>query len=747
METVADDTVERQAGEAAGHPKDRCMTLLNGIVGKETYLQGKYLAVGLNGSGTIGTTKNVLPEFNTDLAAGYKRLGLVGDTDGFGTGKAATHDAVVRGLCIEGFNIGYKTGGATYVRSNQELAGLSQINGTASNASTKTVAEADWKGATTEKLAVDQKVTLTDDAKFLRFEVTLTNNSAASMADLRYLRTVDPDLADGFSTVNTIVKQGAGGALVTAAAKAGADPMFLYSNDTRAVVTTGGFINQDPYASSVTTAQAVGTTTKTDVSMSINFDLGSLAAGKSTTVVFYMGITDNLTATIAEIDKLPGGVVTAPSNAAPVAVADSVTIVAGDLGKGNVLLNDKDANGDALTAKLDKGPSHGAVTLSADGSYIYKADAGYVGNDSFTYVASDGKASSSSTVSVTVKAPTPTVPANTAPAAAADSVAIVAGEVGRGNVLLNDKDANGDVLTAKLDKGPGHGVVTLSADGNYIYKADAGYVGNDSFTYLASDGKATAAATVSVTVKAPQPTFPSLPVSPLLQRAGTVNGSASTNDTLTGVSQHNSFYFDLAAKSGADKIANFGSSDILVTKGVLYDGNGDGLITFSRSKLSLDGAGSADSVTLSGVSALRFLGTEDGLSVYANGALKPKGVIEGKIGDDVFKGDVADSKKNVFFFDSALDIHLGDDRIDNFGAKDLLVTTSAISTKALGASGVVKLVGADSLPGEAGTVELHGLNGAAVQALDFDGSVNHNGSTYYVYSLHGSSAGLADLSF
>ncbi|SEN60131.1 VCBS repeat-containing protein [Sphingomonas gellani] len=623
------------------------MTLLNGMVGEETYLQGKYLAVGLSSSGTIGTAKNVPSSVTTDTGAGYRRLGLIGDTDGFGTGKAATHDAVVRGLCIEGFNIGYKTGGNTYVRSNQELAGLSQIDGKASNGSTKTVAESDWKGATTEKLGVDQKITLTDDAKFLRFEVTLTNNSSVSMADLRYMRTVDPDLADGFSTVNTIVKQGSGSALVTAAAKAGADPMFLYSNDDRAVVTTGGFINQNPYANSVTTAQAVGTVTNADVSMSINFDLGTLGAGKATTVVFYMGITDNLNATIAQIDKLSGGTVTTPppvTNTAPVAVDDTLAIVSGDTGKGNVLTNDKDADGDALTAALKKGPSHGTVTLSADGSYVYKAAAGYVGSDSFTYTASDGKASSS--------------------------------------------------------------------------------------------------ATVAVSVKAPPPVNPGLPESPLLQRAGTVDGSASTSDTLTGAKAHNSFYFDLDAKSGADKISNFGEHDILVTNGKLFDGNGDGIISMPRQKLCLDGAGSADTVTIAGVTALRFLGTDDtGLSVYADASVKPKGAIEGKISDDVLKGDVLDAKKNVFFFDTGLDIHLGDDRIDSFGAKDLLVTTSALSSTELGKSGVAKLTG------DVGTVELHGLAGAAVQSLEFDGSVDHGGVTYYVYSLEGSAVGTANLSF
>jgi hypothetical protein len=245
-----------------------------------------------------------------------------------------------------------------------------------------------------------------------------------------------------------------------------------------------------------------------------------------------------------------------------------------------------------------------------------------------------------------------------------------------------------------------------------------------------------------------------LPNSPLLKLATTLNGSESTAATLTGVAQHNSFYFDLGATSGSDTITNFGDQDILVTKGRLFDGNGDGIIGMSSSKLSLDGPRSADAVVIAGVSSVRFLGTNDaGLSVYANGETRPQGVIEGKISDDVLSGDIADLMESIFFYDTALDVHLGNDQINNFGAKDLLVTTSALKSTSLGTTGLVKLVGGSGDPGdtltagEAGTIDLNGISGAAVQKLEFDGAISQGDSTYYVYSLVGSQVGLADLGF
>lgn len=66
---------------------------------------------------------------------------------------------------------------------------------------------------------------------------------------------------------------------------------------------------------------------------------------------------------------------------------DSTLIVPASVG---VLLNDSDPDGDPLTAILQNTPSHGTVTLAADGSFDYIPTPGFSGNDMFMYRASDG---------------------------------------------------------------------------------------------------------------------------------------------------------------------------------------------------------------------------------------------------------------------------------------------------------------------------------------------------------------------
>jgi VCBS repeat-containing protein len=86
-----------------------------------------------------------------------------------------------------------------------------------------------------------------------------------------------------------------------------------------------------------------------------------------------------------------------------------------------VLANDADADGDPLTAAVGTAPAHGHLTLNADGSFAYTADDGYVGTDTFTYVANDGMADSApATVQVRVAAPPPppAPPVDTTPPAA-----------------------------------------------------------------------------------------------------------------------------------------------------------------------------------------------------------------------------------------------------------------------------------------------------------------------------------------
>lgn len=96
-----------------------------------------------------------------------------------------------------------------------------------------------------------------------------------------------------------------------------------------------------------------------------------------------------------------------PTNDAPVAVDDALTttinteLVLSDPG---VLINDTDADGDALAIAEVTQPSHGTVSWGDDGSLVYTPNAGFSGTDSFTYVADDGTARSNvATVEIEVE--------------------------------------------------------------------------------------------------------------------------------------------------------------------------------------------------------------------------------------------------------------------------------------------------------------------------------------------------------
>ena len=88
--------------------------------------------------------------------------------------------------------------------------------------------------------------------------------------------------------------------------------------------------------------------------------------------------------------------------------------------------------------------------------------------------------------------------------------------------------------------------------------------------------------------------------------------------------------------------------------------------------------------------------------------------------------------------------------IKAFGAKDLLVTTTALSDSnrmAWSISGPDKVL---DLPGDrtiahTGTVIVDDATGQASASLHFDGHVHHGDSDYYVYGLTGGSGGVGDV--
>lgn len=192
-------------------------------------------------------------------------------------------------------------------------------------------------------------------------------------------------------------------------------------------------------------------------------------------------------------------------NGAPDAQADSYALNEGstlvvDAANG-LLANDTDPDGTPLVASLLEGPQHGTLTINADGSFSYVPNPGFSGTDSFTYLANDGADQTQAVVTLTVN------DVNAAPVGQADSYTLerngtLVVDVANG-VLANDSDPDGDTLSATLLQSPQHGTFVLNVDGSFTYEPDAGFTGEDSFTYALFDGAEFVPVTVTLSVTPP----------------------------------------------------------------------------------------------------------------------------------------------------------------------------------------------------------------------------------------------------
>ena len=92
-------------------------------------------------------------------------------------------------------------------------------------------------------------------------------------------------------------------------------------------------------------------------------------------------------------------------------------------------------------------------------------------------------------------------PVNHPPSAVADKVTTSQGKQIIINVLANDTDIDGDVLTVQSVTQPTSGVVTINTNQTLTYKPNTGFSGVETFTYTISDGHGgTSTADVTVTV-------------------------------------------------------------------------------------------------------------------------------------------------------------------------------------------------------------------------------------------------------
>jgi len=131
-------------------------------------------------------------------------------------------------------------------------------------------------------------------------------------------------------------------------------------------------------------------------------------------------------------------------------------------------------------------PSHGILTFSFDGSFIYEPDENYYGTDSFTYRAYDSIIySDPGIVYINI------TPINDPPVANDDYYITFEDtilDIAAPGILNNDTDAENDTLSAFLVNDVSNGILTLNNNGSFLYSPDANYYGSDSFTYNVSDG-------------------------------------------------------------------------------------------------------------------------------------------------------------------------------------------------------------------------------------------------------------------
>lgn len=194
----------------------------------------------------------------------------------------------------------------------------------------------------------------------------------------------------------------------------------------------------------------------------------------------------------------------------------------------------------------------------------------------------------------------------------------------------------------------------------------------------------------------------------------------------------------------------FGSNDTLVLGRALADSNRDGLIGFGKDMLlDLPGGGKLDVAGIDPETGLRALGSRNGEFYYAEASVKPKGAIEGTVGNDSLKGT---SARDIFFYDTALGIDLGRDIIRDFAAGDRIVTTSAIfdgngdGRVTFGRDKILDFTNADGSVTN-GQVALFGTTGKSIGSLNLIDTMIQNDVTYYVYGLAGDTTPLPASAF
>lgn len=180
-------------------------------------------------------------------------------------------------------------------------------------------------------------------------------------------------------------------------------------------------------------------------------------------------------------------------NDPPVATDDAIATAEDTPVTADLTANDPDPDGPTIAVLAFSQPAHGTVVADGPSSVIYTPAPDHCGADSFGYTVSDGTASSSATVAVTVSCAQDGPVANDDAATTGEDTPVTR------SVLGNDVDPDGDALSV-VAVGPAvHGSATFTAT-TVTFTPETQYCGPASVGYTVSDGTSTDTATLAVTV-------------------------------------------------------------------------------------------------------------------------------------------------------------------------------------------------------------------------------------------------------
>ncbi|HSI18592.1 MAG TPA: Ig-like domain-containing protein [Sphingomonas sp.] len=385
---------------------------------------------------------------------------------------------------------------------------------------------------------------------------------------------------------------------------------------------------------------------------------------------------------------------------APVGVADAYAVDRGDVltvnAQNGVLANDAAAG--ASQAVLAAGPTHGALTLNADGSFSYTPDAGYAGADAFTYRIDDGGLTSTPvTVALTVNGVT--VPTLLLP----DIATITEHGTASIAVLANDLANDGPALAVASIAGVAAVVgvpitlasgatVTLLANGEISYDPNGGFdwlvspetgaatgamsSATDSFSYAVGGGLSeTVTVTITGMAGAGDQLHGSAAADVIAGLAGVANYfdlSQGGADSATGSTLNDAFFMGGALDAGDHIDGGGGSNDQIALQGDYTGGNAlvlgantisgieviTGLAGFSYDITSNDG-NVATGETLKIYAST--LGAGDSFTFNGSAETDGKFMMYGGLGADHFTGGAGD---DGFYFGRDGRFNVATDHVD-----------------------------------------------------------------------------------